>query len=66
MVIKVRLTGIFLICAEELLDLIANLSVRNLNVILGSAILRHEGKEVVISDIQLWHCQWGIGIKGMQ
>ena len=54
---KVRLTGVFLLSVEELLDLVANLSVRYLYIILGSAVLRHKRKKVIIGDIQLVSCQ---------
>lgn len=51
--IEVQLTSVFLFSAEELLDLVADLSIRNLDIILGSAVIRHERKEVIVSDIQL-------------
>ena len=50
---RVRLTGVFLLGTEELLDLVANFSVGNLDIVLGSAVVRHEGKEAVVSDIEL-------------
>jgi len=46
-------TGIFLIGAEEFLNLIPNFSFRNLDVILSLAIISHERKESVVRDIQL-------------
>lgn len=54
---KVRLTGVFLVGAEELLDLFANLSLRNLDIFLGIAIVSHERQKAVVSDIQLMSCQ---------
>jgi hypothetical protein len=47
------LTGILLIGLEELLDLLANLSIWELNIVLDGAVVRHEGQEAVICDIEL-------------
>lgn len=54
---EIRLTGVFFLGAEELLDLVANLSIRNLDVIFGCAVIGHERKKIIISDIQLESCQ---------
>lgn len=48
-----NLTGIFLLGTEELLDLLANLAVRKLDIVLGVTIIRHQGKETIIRDIEL-------------
>lgn len=47
------LTGILLIGLEELLDLLANLAIWELHIILDGAVVRHEGQEAVIGDIEL-------------
>ena len=47
------LTGILLLGPEKLLDLLANFTVWDLDIILGSAIVGHERQEAVISDIEL-------------
>jgi hypothetical protein len=49
------LTGILLVFAKELVDLLANLALRNLDIVLGSAVLGHEGEETVIGDVELAH-----------
>jgi hypothetical protein len=49
------LTGILLFFAEELVDLLANLALRNLDIVLGSAVLGHEGEKAVIGDVELAH-----------
>ena len=46
-------TGIFLFFAEELVDLLSNLTIRDLDVVLGVAIVTHEGKKVVLRNIEL-------------
>lgn len=56
-VADIQITGVFLLRAEELLNLVANFSVRNLDIILGSAVIRHEREEVIVGDIQLMSCQ---------
>lgn len=48
-----QLTGVFLLLTEKLLDLLTNFTIGHLDIILGGAIVRHEGQEVVISDIKL-------------
>lgn len=47
------LTGILLVDAEELLNLLTNLTIRDLDIILGAAIVGHEGQETIVSDIKL-------------
>ena len=49
------LTGILLFFAEELVDLLTNLALRNLDIVLGSAVLGHEGEETIIGDVELAH-----------
>lgn len=47
------LTDVLLLLAEHLGDLLANLTVRKLDVVLGGAVLEHEGKEVIVGDVEL-------------
>lgn len=46
-------TGVLLLVLEELLDLGANLTLGVLDVVLHGAILRHEGKETIVLDVEL-------------
>lgn len=46
-------TGVLLLLLEELVDLVTNLARRDLDVVLGGAVVVHEGKEVVVSDVEL-------------
>lgn len=48
-----QLTGIFVIVDEELFDLISNLTIRKLDIILGDAVVVHEGEEIIFRDIKL-------------
>ena len=48
-----ELTSVFLIGAEELFDLLADLALRDLDIILGIAVLRHERKKAVVRDVKL-------------
>lgn len=47
------LTGVLALVGEELPDLVASLALGDLNVVLGRAVIRHEGEEAVIGDIKL-------------
>ena len=46
-------TGVLLLVLEELLDLGANLTLGVLDVVLHGAVLRHEGKETIVLDVEL-------------
>lgn len=46
-------TGIFVLGDEHLLDLVTNISLGELDIVLGVTIVRHEGKEAVIGNIKL-------------
>lgn len=48
-----RLTGILFFSAEKTLDLLTSFTIRKLDIILGGAVIAHERKEAVISDIKL-------------
>jgi len=44
--------GILLLGGEKLVDLLANLSIGDLDIILGLAIISHQGEEAIIGDIE--------------
>lgn len=47
------LTGVLSILSEELVDLVANLTLGNFDIVLGGAIVGHEGEETIISNVEL-------------
>jgi hypothetical protein len=48
-----KLTGVLLIDGEELVDLVTNLSIGNLDIILGLTVIGHQGEETIIRDVEL-------------
>jgi len=44
--------GILLLGLEEAEDLLANLTIGHLDIILGVAVVAHEGEEVIVRDIE--------------
>jgi len=48
-----KLTGVLALLGEELGDLVAWLTIRDLDIVLGGAVIRHEGQEAVVGDVQL-------------
>lgn len=52
----VELTGILLISLEELGDLVTDFAIRDLDVVLGVAVVAHQRKEAIIRDIELVVC----------
>jgi hypothetical protein len=48
-----NLTGILLVSGEKLVNLLSNLSIGDLDIILGLAIISHQGKEAIIGNIEL-------------
>lgn len=48
------LTGILLLFLEELDDLFTNLTVRDLNIVFGLAIVGHQREEAIIRNIKLY------------
>lgn len=50
---SIGLTGIFLLGAEKLLNLIANFAIRDLDIILGLTIISHKREEAIIRDVKL-------------
>jgi len=53
-----RLTSILLIGAEKLLNLVTNFTIRNLDIILGLAVIGHKGEESIVGDIELSNLGW--------
>lgn len=49
------LTGVLAVFLEELLDLVTDITIWNLDIVLGGAVVVHEGEETVVSDIELVH-----------
>lgn len=49
------LTAILAIFGEHSVDLVTNFTLRDLDIILGATIVIHQGKETVISDVELVH-----------
>ena len=47
------LTGVFAFDREKLVDLVANIALRSLDIVLGGAVIRHKGEEAVISNVKL-------------
>jgi hypothetical protein len=47
------LTGVLAVINEELPDLVTDVAIRNLDVVLGGAIVGHEGEEAVVGDVKL-------------
>ena len=52
-----KLTGILLLGGEEFVNLLANLSVWDLNIILGLTIIGHQREESVVGNIELVLCK---------
>lgn len=48
-----RLTGVLAFLSEELVDLVTGLAVGELDVVLGGAVIGHEGQETVVSHVKL-------------
>jgi hypothetical protein len=48
-----ELTGVLALLGEEFVDLVANFTIGNLDIVLGGAIVGHEGEETIVSNIEL-------------
>ena len=48
-----ELTGVLALLGEELVDLVTNFTVGKLDIVLGGTIVRHEGKETIVLDVEL-------------
>lgn len=47
------LTAVLLLLTEHTEDLLTNLGVGNLDVVLGAAVVIHQGQEVIVGDVDL-------------
>lgn len=47
------LTDVLALINEELVDLVTNLTIGELDVVLGGAVVRHEGKETILRNVDL-------------
>jgi hypothetical protein len=52
-ILQVLLTGVLAILGEHLVDLVANLALGNLDVVLGGAVIGHEGEETIVGNVEL-------------
>lgn len=46
-------TGVLALVGEELVDLVTNLAIGKLDVVLGGAVVGHEGKETILRNVDL-------------
>lgn len=51
--IAAKLTGVLLLLSEKLVDLLANLTLGELDVVLGGTIIVHKREEAIVGDIEL-------------
>jgi len=54
------LTGVLVLLVEKLVNLVTNLAIWDLDIVLGGTVVGHEGKETVVSDIELTNQVSGI------
>ena len=50
---EANITGILLVSGEKLVNLLSNISLGDLNIILGLTIISHQGKETIVGNIEL-------------
>jgi len=56
-----KLTGVLLLLGEQALDLVTDLTFGHLDIVLGLAVLAHEGEEAIVGDVELYiRCQYHI------
>ena len=48
-----ELTGVLALFGEELVDLVSDLAIGDLDIVLGGAVIGHEGKETIVLDVEL-------------
>lgn len=48
-----KLTGVLLLLLEELVDLVTDFTVGELDIVLGVAVVVHEGEETIVGDVKL-------------
>jgi len=44
--------SVLALISEQLVDLVANFTLRNLDIVLGGAVIGHEGEETIVGDIE--------------
>ena len=49
-------TGILSLFCKELFDLFLDIAPRELDIVLGGTIIRHERKEAIVGNVELCHC----------
>lgn len=49
-------TGILSIFLKELIDLVTDFALRELDIVLGGTIIRHERKETIVGNVELCQC----------
>ena len=49
-------TGILSLLCKELGDLFSDFAIRELDIILGGTIIRHERKETIVGNVELCQC----------
>ena len=48
-----KLTGVFLLGGEKLVNLLANLALRNLDIVFSLTVISHQGEETIVGNIKL-------------
>ena len=48
-----ELTGVLALLGEELVDLVSDLAIGDLDIVLGGAVIGHEGKETILRNVDL-------------
>lgn len=48
-----QLTGVLALLGKQLVDLVANFTIGDLDVVLGGAVISHEGEETVVGNVEL-------------
>ena len=48
-----ELTGVLALFGEELVDLVSDLAIGDLDIVLGGAVIGHEGKETILRNVDL-------------
>lgn len=49
-------TGILFLYFKEPFDLLTDFAVRDLDIVLGDTIIRHERKEAIVGNVELCQC----------
>ena len=46
-------TGILSLFSKELIDLVSDFALRELDIVLGGTVIRHERKETIVGNVEL-------------